>query len=66
MYYSETEGDIEDDIGRAEGRLIRKYRPPLNYQIPKEDNYHSFTVNRRAKWVTLEEILGRDPDGFNF
>lgn len=66
MYYSETEGDIEDDIGRAEGRLIRKYRPPLNYQVPKEDNYHSFTVNRRAKWVTLEEILGRDPDGFNF
>ena len=59
-------GETEDDIGRAEARLIRKYRPLLNYQIPKEDNYHSFTVNRRAKWVTLEEILGRDPDGFNF
>lgn len=62
MYYSET----EDDTGRAEARLIRKYRPPLNYQIPKEDNYHSFTVNRRAKWVTLEEILGSQPTGFNF
>lgn len=66
MYYSETEGDVEDDIGRAEARLIRKYRPPLNYQIPKKDNYHSFTVNRRAKWVTLEEILGKQPEGFNF
>lgn len=53
-----TEEEIDDEIGWKEGQLIRKYLPPLNYQIPKENNYHSFTINKRAKSISLLEILG--------
>lgn len=49
---------MDEWLGQKEGELIREYLPPLNYQIPKEDNYHSFTVNRHAKDITLNEILG--------
>lgn len=54
---SSTTG-IDDWLGYTEGELIREYLPPLNYQIPKKDNYHSFAVNRHAKDITLMEILG--------
>lgn len=56
-YIPSTTG-IDEWLGQEEGELIREYLPPLNYQIPKEDNYHSFTVNRHAKDITLMEILG--------
>lgn len=45
-------------LGWDEGKLIRKYLPPLNYQIPREDDYRKFTVNKIAKTITLTEILG--------
>lgn len=68
VYYSQQEdkSEIEKEIGNEEGRLIRQYRPALNYQIPKEEDYTHFTVNRRAKWVTLKEILNLKPEGFYF
>lgn len=31
--------------------------PPLNYQIPKEEDWNSYTINERAKIITLEEAL---------
>lgn len=46
----------KEDIGREEARLIHEYRPVLNYQIPKLSNPKSFTVNKRAKYITLQEI----------
>lgn len=68
MYYSQKKNlkDIELDIGNEEGRLIRKYRPALNYQIPKEGDYTKYTVNRMAKYITLERILNLEPEGFFF
>lgn len=45
------------DIGAQEGKWIRELRPPLNYQIPKEENYRSYTRNERAQTITLDEIL---------
>ena len=68
MYYSQEteEEDIKKDIGYEDGRLIREYKPALNYQIPKEEDYTHFTVNKRAKIVSLDEILGVLPRGFYF
>ena len=40
----------------AEGDYIRKYEPPLNYQIPKPDG--GYTVNKKAKTITVKEVLG--------
>lgn len=48
---------IDAEIGKVEGELIRQYRPPLNYQIPEFSNWRKFTVNRKAKEITLSEIL---------
>lgn len=58
LYIASTSGNVDDEIGNKEGELIRQYLPPLNYQIPKEEDYHSFTVNKRAKIIKLMDILG--------
>ena len=49
---------IIKDIGNAEARFINKHKPALNYQIPKIGDYTHYTVNKKAKIITLEEILG--------
>ena len=49
---------IEEDIGKQEGVLIRQYLPPLNYQIPKEEDWHKFSTNKLASKITLNELLG--------
>lgn len=59
LYYClcpQTEG-IENDLGFMEGELIRFYKPVLNYQIPKKEDYRKYTVNKTAKYITLQEIL---------
>ena len=45
---------IIEEIGEKEGFFIRQYLPVLNYQIPKEENYKSFTVNKEANTITLD------------
>ena len=35
---SKTRAEIEEEIGEREGYFIRLYQPPLNTQIPKEEN----------------------------
>lgn len=55
--YGKTEEEIKQDIGKEESRLIRRFKPALNYQIPREEDYTHFSVNKRAKIVSLEEIL---------
>lgn len=47
----------DDELGWIEGELIRGYKPPLNYQIPREDNWHKYTTNTNAKRVSLNEIV---------
>lgn len=53
----ENQEEIELDIGEEEGRVIREMRPCLNYQIPKEGDYKHWTTNKKAKYITLWEIL---------
>ena len=51
--------DIEEELGKAEGFYIRRYRPPLNTQIPKESDWRRFDYNSTATTITLGEILSR-------
>ena len=44
---------VKDEIGTKEGEYIRKYKPALNTQIPKETDYRTFDVCR----VQTKEIL---------
>ena len=59
LYYSPfTIGnEMLDDIGYREGEYIREYLPFLNTQIPKQENYHNYDYNKRAKYITLDSIL---------
>ena len=52
--------EIEEEIGQAEGELIRQYRPPLNTQIPKESDWRKYDYNSSAAKITLDEILNRE------
>lgn len=60
LYYatSRTRFDTIEEIGEMEGELIRKYRPALNTQIPKAENWRKYTHNRTVQKVTLADILG--------
>ena len=49
--------DLENELGQKESEYIRKYLPPLNFQIPKADNWKSYTINPRAQIITLDEII---------
>ena len=59
LYYSPfTSGnEMIDDIGFNEGKYIREYLPFLNTQIPNENDYKKYTYNKRAKYITLDNIL---------
>ena len=49
--------EIEEEIGQAEGEFIRRYRPALNTQIPKESDWRKYDYNAAAATITLDEIL---------
>lgn len=49
---------IHDELRRVEAVYINRRKPPLNYQIPSLVNPKSFTVQRSAKTITLDQILG--------
>ena len=55
LYYATESGynAVKDEIGTKEGEYIRKYKPALNTQIPRENDYHKFDVCR----VKTKEIL---------
>lgn len=55
LYYASQSGynAIKDEIGTKEGEYIRKYKPALNTQIPKENDYRTFDVCR----MQTKEIL---------
>ena len=48
---------IEEEIGRKEGEYIRQYKPILNTQIPKEDDWHKFDVNTLDAREILKSVL---------
>ena len=54
---SKRKWEIEEEIGKKEGEYIRRYLPPLNYQIPKAENWRQFTTNPAAIRKTLKGII---------
>ena len=59
LYYAkETKWlDIIEEIGQKEGELIRQYRPILNTQIPKEENWRQWELNNVDDGEALELLL---------
>ena len=55
LYYAKSKNkkDILNEIGEKEGEFIRNYRPILNTQIPKEEDWHKWDVNA----VDAREVL---------
>ena len=49
--------DIDEEIGYMEGVFLRKYRPVLNTQIPKEEDWHKFDVNTLDVKSILNQII---------
>ena len=63
LYYAQAKqpADLIDELGRKEGEYIRLYRPVLNTQIPKADNWRKYSINKNAASVSLADILlGQD------
>lgn len=59
LYYAQAGQPkaLEEELGRKEGEYIRLYRPVLNTQIPKADNWRKFNINKNAASVSLADIL---------
>lgn len=55
LYYAKEKRyqDIIEEIGQKEGEFIRQYRPVLNTQIPKAEDWHKWEMNK----VNAEELL---------
>ena len=54
---SATRHDIDEEIGYMEGVYLRKYRPPLNTQIPKEEDWRKYEVKPIAPEDELRQLL---------
>ena len=48
---------IKEEIGRKEGEYIRQYRPVLNTQIPKAEDWHKWETNMVDAAEVLKEFL---------
>ena len=59
LYYAQKQRreDIEEEIGAKEGEFIRKFLPALNTQIPKEDDWRSWSVRHIDARKILEQYL---------
>lgn len=55
LYYAQSTGTaaIREEIGRKEGEYIRQYKPALNTQIPKAENWRKWETNT----VDAAEVL---------
>ena len=55
LYYAKNQRywDIVEEIGQKEGEYIRQYRPVLNTQIPKAEDWHKWDVSE----VDAREVL---------
>lgn len=59
LYYAQQERyrAIKEEIGQKEGEYIRKYKPILNTQIPREDDWHKFDTNTVDAKEALKLLL---------
>ena len=48
---------VKEEIGRKEGEYIRQYKPVLNTQIPREDDWRKFDVCAVDAREVLKELL---------
>lgn len=57
LYYAQANGTaaIHEEIGSKEGEYIRQFRPVLNSQIPKEEDWHKRDTNT----VDAAEVLAQ-------
>lgn len=60
LYYAKSQKyyDIVNEIGEKEGELIREYRPLLNAQIPKKENWHKWDIKPLDAKKVLSQLLG--------
>ena len=49
--------EVEEEIGSKEGEYIRQYRPVLNTQIPKAENWRKWDVNAVDAREVLKQFL---------
>lgn len=49
--------EVEEEIGSKEGEYIRQYRPVLNTQIPKAENWRKWDVNAVDAREVLKKFL---------
>ena len=59
LYYAHTKGAaaIREEIGRKEGEYIRQYKPVLNTQIPKAEDWHKWETNMVDARAVLKDLL---------
>ena len=48
---------IQEEIGQKEGEYIRQYKPVLNTQIPREDDWRKFDVCTVDAREVLKDLL---------
>ena len=48
---------IQEEIGQKEGKYIRTYKPVLNTQIPREDDWRKFDVCAVDAREVLKDLL---------
>ena len=54
---STTRHNIDEEIGYMEGVYLRQYRPDLNAQIPKAEDWHKYEVKQIATEGELRQLL---------
>ena len=52
--------ELLEEIGQKEGKLIRQHRPILNTQIPKEENWRQWEVNKVDAAAALALLLDEE------
>lgn len=59
LYYAtaQRKQDIIEEIGKKEGELIREYRPILNTQIPKAEDWRKWDVCEVDAKEVLKQLL---------
>jgi len=59
LYYAKSRRLAERlaEIGEKEGEYIREYKPILNTQIPKAENWETWDINEVDARAILQTIL---------
>lgn len=59
LYYATQRGSnaVKEEIGTKEGKYIRQYKPALNTQIPKEEDWKKFKKSKLNAKEILNNIL---------